>query len=151
VPIYYYWPSIKIFISRQNPFKGIVQPLKRGGHEKYQSIDLIFMYHSINFLTFFKGPRPFKQQKTILSGLTTHLGASLDHVASAAKKLYSGMPWVWFFLDSGWGQSKSVHLTFFEDFLPLYGWGGEGATQVGAPEAVTFFLISLFIRNSIYM
>ena len=28
---------------------------------------------------------------------------------------------------------------------------GEGATQVGAAEAVTFFLISLFIRNSIYM
>jgi hypothetical protein len=57
--------------------KGIVQPLKRGVIRGYQSMGLIFLYHSIKCLTFFKGPRPFKQQKTILSGLSTHLGASL--------------------------------------------------------------------------
>jgi hypothetical protein len=43
--------------------------------------------HSVKFLTIFKGPRLFKQQKTILSGLTARLGASFDHVASGAKIL----------------------------------------------------------------
>ncbi|MFN9901530.1 MAG: hypothetical protein ACK55Z_22650, partial [bacterium] len=33
----------------------------------------------------FKGPRPFKKEKTYLSGLTTPQGALLDHVASGAE------------------------------------------------------------------
>jgi hypothetical protein len=44
---------------------------KEGGCEWYQSIGLEILYISADLKTFFKGPRPFKQQKTLLSGLTT--------------------------------------------------------------------------------
>ena len=53
-----------------------------GGCEWYQWIGLIFLYISADFKFFFKGPRPFKKEKTYLSGLTTPQGALLDHVAS---------------------------------------------------------------------
>ena len=52
-----------------------------GGCEWYQSIGLIFLNISASFLTFFKGPRPFKNQKTIMSGKTTPQGASLNQGA----------------------------------------------------------------------
>jgi hypothetical protein len=41
---------------------------REGGCEWYQSIDLIFLYIFAEFKNFFKGPRPFKKQKTFLSG-----------------------------------------------------------------------------------
>ncbi len=44
---------------------------REGGREWYQSIGLIFLNISANFLNLFKGPRPFKKQKTIMSGKTT--------------------------------------------------------------------------------
>jgi hypothetical protein len=72
-----------------------------------------------------------------LSGLTTHLGASLDHVASAAKNSIAVCPEFDFSsIPVEDKVCKSVHLIFFEDF---YHCTGEGATQVGAAEAVTFF------------
>jgi hypothetical protein len=40
----------------------------KGGDEWYQSIGLKFVNISANFKKIFKGPRPFKNQKTILSG-----------------------------------------------------------------------------------
>ncbi len=54
---------------------------REGGCEWYQSIGLIFLNISANFLNFFKGPRPFKKQKTIMSGKTTPQGASLNQGA----------------------------------------------------------------------
>jgi hypothetical protein len=106
------------------------------------------MYHSIKFLTFFKEPRPFKQQKTILSGLTTHLGASLDNVASAAKNSIAVCP-EFDFSSIPVEDKVNLYILYFSRIF--YHCTGEGATQVGAAEVVTFFLISLFIRNSIYM
>ena len=41
---------------------------KEVGCEWYQSVGLIFLYISANFLLFFKGPWPFKKHKTYLSG-----------------------------------------------------------------------------------
>jgi hypothetical protein len=41
---------------------------KKGGCEWYQSIGLLFLNISADFKNGFKGPRPFKQQKTYLSG-----------------------------------------------------------------------------------
>jgi hypothetical protein len=41
---------------------------REGGFEWYQSIGLIFLYISADFKFFFKGSRPFKKQKTYLSG-----------------------------------------------------------------------------------
>ena len=58
---------------------------REGGCEWYQSIGLIFLYISADFKKNFKGPRPFKKQKTYLSGLTTLQGALLDHVASGVE------------------------------------------------------------------
>jgi hypothetical protein len=55
------------------------------GCEWYQSIGLIFLYISADFKKKFKGRRPFKKQKTYLSGLTTPQGALLDHVASGVE------------------------------------------------------------------
>jgi len=55
---------------------------REGGCEWYQSIGLKFLYIFADFKNFFKGPRPFKKEKTYLSGLTTPQGALLDHVAS---------------------------------------------------------------------
>jgi hypothetical protein len=44
----------------------------KGGRVWYQSIGLAFVYNSAHH---FKGPRPFKPQKTVLSGLRTPQGA----------------------------------------------------------------------------
>jgi hypothetical protein len=41
---------------------------KEGGCEWYQSIGLIFLNISANFLLLFKGHLPFKLQKTYLNG-----------------------------------------------------------------------------------
>ncbi len=41
---------------------------REGGCAWYQSIGLFILYISADFKNFFKGPRPFKQQKTFLSG-----------------------------------------------------------------------------------
>jgi hypothetical protein len=41
---------------------------REGGYEWYQSIGLLIIYISADFKIFFKGPRPFKKQKTYLSG-----------------------------------------------------------------------------------
>jgi hypothetical protein len=63
---------------------------KEGGCEWYQSMGLLFLYISANFLLFFKGPRPFKSQKTYFSGLKTQYAHRLNQGPSAAKKHYSG-------------------------------------------------------------
>ena len=57
---------------------------KEGGCEWYQSMGLIILYISANFLLFFKGPRPFKSQKTNFSGLTTQYAPRLNRGPSAA-------------------------------------------------------------------
>jgi hypothetical protein len=44
---------------------------KEGGYEWYQSMDLIFLYISGNFLRFLKDPGPLNNKKTPFSGLTT--------------------------------------------------------------------------------
>jgi hypothetical protein len=41
---------------------------REGGCGWYQWIGLIFLYISADFKIFLKGPRPFKKQKTYLSG-----------------------------------------------------------------------------------
>jgi hypothetical protein len=58
---------------------------REGGCEWYQSIGLIFLNISANFLNLLKGPRPFKKQKTIMSGKTTSQGASLHQGACGVK------------------------------------------------------------------
>jgi hypothetical protein len=63
---------------------------KEGWCEWYQSIGLIFHYISANFLRFFKGPRPFKSQKTNISGLTTQNAPRLNRGPSAAKNTIAG-------------------------------------------------------------
>jgi hypothetical protein len=82
---------------------------KEGGCEWYQSMGLIFLYISANFLLFFKGPRPFKSQKTNFSGLTTQYAPRLNRGTSAAKKHDSGWDIAWI--------SHSVFLSIFVDFL----------------------------------
>ncbi len=59
---------------------------KEGGCECYQSMGHIFLYISANFLLSFKGPWPFKSQKTLFSGLTTQYAPRLNLGPSAAKK-----------------------------------------------------------------
>jgi hypothetical protein len=52
-------------------------------------------YNSLTFppiLNFFKGPRPFKKQKTYLSGLTTLQGVLLDHEASGVENRIAERP-----------------------------------------------------------
>ncbi len=44
---------------------------REGGCEWYQSSGLKFLYISADSKKIFKGPLPFKKQKTNLSGLTT--------------------------------------------------------------------------------
>jgi hypothetical protein len=63
---------------------------KEGGCEWYQSIGLLLLYISADYKKFFKGPRPFKQQKTYLSGLTTFHVYWPDHVASGVKNSIPG-------------------------------------------------------------
>jgi hypothetical protein len=74
---------------------------KEGGCEWYQSMGHIFLYISANFLLFFKGPWPFKSQKTHFSGLTTQYAPRLNLGPFAAKKHHSGWVIAWIFLDSG--------------------------------------------------
>jgi hypothetical protein len=74
---------------------------KEGGCEWYQSMGHVFLYISANFLLFFKGPWPFKSQKTHFSGLTTQHAPRLNLGPSAAKKHDSGWVIAWIFLDSG--------------------------------------------------
>jgi hypothetical protein len=71
---------------------------KEGGCEWYQSMGHIFLYISANFLLFFKGPWPFKSQKTHFSGLTTQYAPRLNLGPSAAKKPDSGWVIAWIFL-----------------------------------------------------
>jgi hypothetical protein len=63
---------------------------KEGWCEWYQSIGLVFHYISANFLLFFKGPRPFKYQKTLFSSLTTQFAPRLNQGISAAKSTIAG-------------------------------------------------------------
>jgi hypothetical protein len=58
---------------------------REGGCQCYQSIGLIFLSISANFFNFFKGPRPFNKQKTIMSGKTTPQGALLNQGARGVK------------------------------------------------------------------
>jgi hypothetical protein len=58
---------------------------REGGGEWYQSIGLNFLYISANSKKLFKGPRPFKKQKTIMSGKTTYQGALLNQGACGVK------------------------------------------------------------------
>ncbi len=58
---------------------------REGGCEWYQSIGLFFLNISADFKKLFKGPRPFKNQKTIMSGKTTSQGASLNQGACEVK------------------------------------------------------------------
>jgi hypothetical protein len=51
----------------------------------------------------FKGPRPFKKQKTFLSGKTTPHGALLDHGASGVKNRIAERPFYVFFIIPEWG------------------------------------------------
>ncbi len=48
--------------------------------------------HFAEFKKIFKGPRPFKKQKTYLSGLTTFQGALLDHGVSGVKNWIAERP-----------------------------------------------------------
>jgi hypothetical protein len=74
---------------------------KEGGCEWYQSMGLISLYISANFLLFFKGTRSFKQEKTHFSGLTTKYAPRLKQGTFAAKKHDCGWVIAWIFLDSG--------------------------------------------------
>jgi hypothetical protein len=51
----------------------------------------------------FKEPRPFKQQKTLLSGKTTPHGALLDQGASGVKNRIAERPFYVFFIIPEWG------------------------------------------------
>jgi len=81
---------------------------KEGECEWYQSMGHIFLYISANFLLSFKGPRPFKKQKTLFSGLTTQNAPRLNQGTSAAKKHDSGWVLAWIFLDSGSNLFRSM-------------------------------------------
>jgi hypothetical protein len=65
---------------------------REGGCEWYQSMGLKFLYISADSKNFFKGPGPFKKQKTNLSGLTTLHGALLDHGASGVESCIAERP-----------------------------------------------------------
>ena len=58
---------------------------RKRGCKCYQSIGLWILNISADFKNFFKGPWPFKQQKTFLSGQTTLRGASHNQGASGVK------------------------------------------------------------------
>jgi len=57
---------------------------REGGCEWYQSIGFIFLNISTDLKKIFKG-RPFKKQKTIMSGKTTYQGALLNQGACGVK------------------------------------------------------------------
>jgi hypothetical protein len=54
---------------------------RKGGNEWYQSIGLLKLNISADFEKLFKGPPPFKKQKTFWSGYRTPQGASLNQGA----------------------------------------------------------------------
>ena len=58
---------------------------REGGCEWYQSMGLKFLYISADSKKNFKGPRPFKKQKTNIGGITTSQGASLNQGACGVK------------------------------------------------------------------
>jgi hypothetical protein len=66
--------------------------VREGGCEWYQSIGLKFLYISADSKKIFKGPRPFKKQKTNLRGLTTFHVALLDHGASGVENCIGERP-----------------------------------------------------------
>ena len=80
-----------------------------------------------------KGPRPFKQQKTFLSGKTTSQGASLNQGASGVVNRIAERPFYGFFIMPEWGvlglepnwqkSAKPVGIMYTE--------GGEGAVFNG--------------------
>ncbi len=63
---------------------------KEGECEWYQSIGFYILNISADLKKKFKGPRPYKQQKTFLSGLTTFPVYWPDHVATGVKNLIPG-------------------------------------------------------------
>jgi hypothetical protein len=58
---------------------------------------------SANLKKIFKGPRPFKKQKTFLSGLTTPQGALLNQGASGVKNRIAEGHIYRFFIIPEWG------------------------------------------------
>ncbi len=101
---------------------------KEGGCEWYQSMGHIFHYISAIFLLFFKGPRLFKQQKTLFSGLTTQNAPRLNQGTSAAKKHDSGLVLAWIFLNSGSNifRSRIICMLFYFKFSWIFDGGGAG-------------------------
>jgi hypothetical protein len=106
---------------------------KEGGCEWYQSMGHIFLYIPANFLLFFKGPRPFKSQKTLFSGLTTQNAPRLSQGTSAAKKHDSGWVLAWIFLDSGSNVfgSRIICMLFSFQFSWIFDWGVTQGQYVG--------------------
>ncbi len=104
---------------------------KEGGCEWYQSKGHIFLYISANFLLFFKGPRPFKTQKTLFSGLTTQDAPWLNQGTSAAKKHDSGWVLAWIFLDSGryLFRSRIIYMLYSFQFSWIFDGGGGAIFQ----------------------
>jgi hypothetical protein len=94
--------------------KEIIQPLKKGASEWYQSIGYIFSLQFCQMFTFFWEDPGFWSIKTILSGLTTQLRASLDHVHSDVKIFNSlrGVLSLIFPQFQLTTTGKSVHLLF---------------------------------------
>jgi hypothetical protein len=92
---------------------------REGGCEWYQSIGLIFFYISAYLKKNFKGPRPFKKQKTYLSGLTTPHGALLNQGASGVKNRIAERPLYGFCVIPEWGVLglDYFYSMFFEDFF----------------------------------
>ena len=76
---------------------------KEGGCEWYQSIGLLLLHISADLKKKFKGPRPFKQQKTFLSGKTTLRGVSLNQGASGVKNRIAERPFNGFCVIPEWG------------------------------------------------
>ena len=105
---------------------------KEGGCEWYQSMGLIFLYISANFLLFFKGPRPFKSHKTNISCLTTQYAPRLNRGTSAAKKHDSGQDIAWIFLDSGSYifRSRRICKLFYFQFSSIFDGEGGGGSQI---------------------
>jgi hypothetical protein len=104
---------------------------KEGECEWYQSMGHIFLYISAIFLLFFKGPRPFKYQKTLFSGLTTQNSPTLNQGTSAAEKHDSGWVLAWIFLDSGSNifRSRIICMLFYFQFLWIFDGGRAGGNM----------------------
>ena len=112
-----------------------------GGCEWYQSIGLNFLYISADSKKFFKGPRPFKKQKTILSGLTTLHGAFLDHGASGVEKWIAERPFYGFCVIPEWGVLKSS--SFYDIFfLKVRGFFGKRSGESPERNTLAFNCLS---------